>query len=787
MRYEFSYSTSSGVALGGIGSGSIEIRADGLFYNADFLGFWQKIFNPEDIFFVNRIGDQLRILASTPYIHGSTPYEMPWVRPVERIVYDGEPPFAHLNYGIASATFLSPTIPLDLKRSIFPLFYGNFNSEGEITIFIKPEFLFSVEKGKDYIKIITKEGEIAIKSPNMLNCGLVEDIRKAYVDLRLKGYVEDQQKGNYVFVSMSKSPEFTFSWYFPNYEIGGEKYRRYYAKLFKDSVDASASFWEEKEEIISKTAKFHDLIYSPKGVEQWIADLIGSQISTLKKVTVLLEDGDVAIWEGLWDPYFGGPLPKELNFFGESNSGVFNTTDLSFYYAPALLALYPELLDNLISWTSKFLLKENTKEHLLYSSSFLENLIELKKDMIKDPSILVDLNKMEEEIAKIVKKTGKDPAGRVPHFFIAPFRKANDYRMLGNQVEFPLQLLLLYAYTGKSVKGDIIKVFESIRRTQLGDLGLPYHTTPAGLEQEFFIQKMLGTQEFAFLRGYNYPPISFQTFDGWSMLGYSSYTSIMWYSMLFLMRKILNIEEYKEMEEKSKGSLKQLWNGKYYDLWYDPITGIRDTASNIAQVMGFWYCRLMGYEMGEEDVLKAIVKNNLIKGEGTVNGIYPGETRPSFSESRKYKNNTGFPFIGGPDVPWGGMELALASHLLYAGMREEAEKVLKEIYERYKLAGMFWKHVEWGSYYSRNLDAITLIWGYEGLSYNKERKSLKIKGMWPMEWIFMLPSAWGKISIEECLTLEIEEGYLEISEVEFKGRSIKLEKELTKGDKEKIC
>ncbi|NON61216.1 GH116 family glycosyl hydrolase, partial [Acidianus sp. RZ1] len=673
MKYEFSYSNSSGVALGGIGSGTIEIRPDGLFYDVNFftteIGIKDRkeYILPGDIFLVTRKDKQLRILASTPYIQASSPYTMPWVRPVEKIVFEGKPPFAFLKYDdIASTTFFSPIIPLNLKDSSLPLFEGKIESEGEVTLFIKPSFNFNLEKGEKYVKIISDspKGDITVFADNVLSCGRAKDIKKAYVDIRSKGFAEDQGEGEYVFISMAKSSRFTMSWFYPTYKVRDFFYTRYYAKLFKDSMDIARYYWENSE-IKEKTRKFYDIFYNPKGIDEWIVDLIGAQISTLKRITVLLENGDLAIWESIYDPDSGGP-----------EAGAFNTTDVLFYYAPTILILYPELLENILKWTREFSIKEKSKEHILYTVSFPENLILLKERMKKDPSILSDMNKLAEVVSEIAKKTGKDPIGRIPHLFTAPMKTVDSYHMVDNQIDFIIISTLLSAYTGKDVKNDVIPVIRSFIRTQIGDYGLPYHTTPAGIEQEWgTTYKFFNSPNFSFLNGYNYPPIGYQTFDVWSMLGYASYTSIMWYSSLFLLRNVLNIEEFRDLENKAKDSLLKLWNGKYYDLWFDPESGLRDKACAASQLMGFWYSRLMGYNMEEEEILKEIIKNNLIEGEGVINGVYLDYPRPSFNGNMKYNNGTKFPYSIATqmDTPWEGVEFALASHLLYAGMREEAE------------------------------------------------------------------------------------------------------------------
>ncbi|TRM80029.1 hypothetical protein DJ524_08875, partial [Sulfolobus sp. D5] len=256
MKYEYSYNLSSGIALGGLGTGTVEIRSDGLFYDPTIFNVGsysltnrnEKLMNPEDMVFLTRIEKlrQVRILASTNYLLTSSPYNTPWVRPTRKILFEGKGAIAELSYdNYGRITFLSPTIPLDLKNSSIPAFIVDSNLIGESILVFKFPFKFSLRKIKNGLTISSDEtnensptynGNLTILSDNTINVGRINDLRGAFADFRNDGIVEDQGTGDYVFLNFKPKSNIIFSWYFPNYrDNDGNVLGHYYENFFKDS------------------------------------------------------------------------------------------------------------------------------------------------------------------------------------------------------------------------------------------------------------------------------------------------------------------------------------------------------------------------------------------------------------------------------------------------------------------------------------------------------------------------------------------------------------------------
>ncbi|MGD8238949.1 MAG: GH116 family glycosyl-hydrolase, partial [Armatimonadota bacterium] len=138
----------SGIALGGIGAGSFELRQDGILRNWSIfnnypLGTGEPLDWREDsmLFFVVRWEVEgeypgMRILQVTEgYKVGAIQnhyYEFPWLTGVDRIEYEGRFPFVNMRFSDEQMPLdieleaFSPFIPHDVKNSSLPAAIFNF-------------------------------------------------------------------------------------------------------------------------------------------------------------------------------------------------------------------------------------------------------------------------------------------------------------------------------------------------------------------------------------------------------------------------------------------------------------------------------------------------------------------------------------------------------------------------------------------------------------------------------------------------------------------------------------
>ncbi|RLF23482.1 MAG: beta-glucosidase [Thermoprotei archaeon] len=861
LRYSYCHAVASGVPLGGIGTGSLEIRADGRLHEWHIFnnGPWSsrdddrklKPMDLEDSFFALRVrkGDKVmvRILRASSYELGASPYRIPWVKPVDEILFEGRPPFAFLSFidrkleADVKLEAFSPFIPGDVRNSAIPVALFRFSVENRSSETIEATIVFAlknpfsglgkeitgiseVKKEEKYTAIIMKGQNLSPLHP-MKNGSLglavlsVEEVtatayvkkdnmalERFWVDLRKDGCISgpERYEGKDVhYVALAKKLSipakgrgeviFLVAWFFPNHlDEANERLGHMYENWFSSSEDVVKYVVENFEYLHNMTRSFYKRLYEDTTMEEWLCDIIGSQVSTLQKATWFTKEGRIGVWEGYYDPYYAGPT-----------HAAFNTTDVMYYASVMLLFLFPELERKFIMQQAEWQLSPDIEPYYtLYALSIPENLDEFKKEIAKDPSLIADFDKVKKVVREIVKRTGKDPRGRVMHFFGFSLKRPDAYHMVDLMPKYILMSYRDALWMGdekllRSLWNKLKEEVECILRIHnKAEVKLPYHQTPAGFEAFMKISEllrnygMLTQLGLPILYGETLLPIGFQTFDVWSFIGIAAYSSILWLSALKAMIKASEellkdrayAEKLKEIYDEAKSNLeKLLWNGEYFDLWYDPISGKRDKACMAAQLIGQWYASVLtdiGYAIDKEKVVKtlrSIAKYNIIEDEGLINGVYPNEKRPAYEGDLVYPNDTGLPYSVGcqMDTPWSGVEYAVASHMIHEGLVEEGMKILREIHERYMKGGHYWNHIEWGAHYMRPMSSWSVIVAIEGLLYDGIRGKLKVRPRLRKEsfkWIFTLPGVWGNIEhkvIDKTLHLIItlDKGAFNVREV----------------------
>jgi uncharacterized protein (DUF608 family) len=184
----------SGIPLGGIGTGSVELRADSRFYEwqifnnppwswGSLIGPWkgEEVLDPDDCYFAVRVkardGEpKVRILASKEKSEIDKLYANPFLKNVDEISYIGEFPFVKINYKTdlpvdIQLDAFSPFIPLDVKNSSLPAIVLTFTvknvSEEELEVSLLGGLVNpvgkGVRKGEGINKVIQSEQFTAIE------------------------------------------------------------------------------------------------------------------------------------------------------------------------------------------------------------------------------------------------------------------------------------------------------------------------------------------------------------------------------------------------------------------------------------------------------------------------------------------------------------------------------------------------------------------------------------------------------------------------------------------------
>ncbi|MEM3030073.1 MAG: GH116 family glycosyl hydrolase, partial [Thermoproteota archaeon] len=550
---------------------------------------------------------------------------------------------------------------------------------------------------------------------------------------------------------------FILSWFFPGfYDSQGERLGHAYENWFNNSLEVATYVAKNMDYIYGYTRRFHDLLYNTS-LEDWLIDLIASQVTTLVKSTHYTKDMMFGIWEGY------------------GCCGL-NTTDVAFYGSYMILQLFPDLEKKWLSYHAGWQLKSGLYPYYeIYALAYPENMTRFKEKVKNDASILTDPSKFSENIAAIVAETGKDPKGRIPHFFTGSFKTPDAYHMIDVMPKFILMVFRDALWAGdpdlvRKLWANLKDAAECTLRNDPLGLLLPYHTTPSGFENFWSLPLLKGLPEtFArtiasLLHGYTNLPLGFQTFDAWSFLGVSAYVSLIWVTALEALEDaagLIGDEQYRAelagiRKEAAGNIVKLLWNGEYFDLWFDPVSGMRDKACLSTQLMGLWYSQLcsLPYPIDRDMVkktLRNVFKNCFKPGEGLINGAYPRGKRPSCYGDLKYDNETGLPYRVEcqMDTPWSGMEFAVASQMIHEGMLSEAMTILRELHERYCRYGLYWNHLECGGHYYRSMASWSVLTALEGLTYDGFNLKLGFKPRVSKEGfkgLFTVAGSWGMIT-----------------------------------------
>ena len=587
---------------------------------------------------------------------------------------------------------------------------------------------------------------------------------------------------------------YVLAWYFPNHiDRYGNRLGHYYENKYSDLRDLLNKTINKVGDIISRVDKVLEKIYDVS-YEKFLVDLALSQLPTLTKSTWLTKDGFFAIWEG-----------------GPGTCAGLNTVDVMYYALPTILLMYPDLGKRIvIDWTNHLLSPDKSPHYEVFALSYPENMFLYREALRKDPSIQHVETKFRDTLKRIISETGKDPSGRVMHCYTASPYHVDTYDRNDLMPEYILQVILATHMTGdkeffEKLVDKIDLVIEStLRQHDDAKLRLIYHTPPSGYEGFSQVAKKLYGKGLSdevirvLLSGPMFYPVAVNTFDNLSFHGIASFTADLWVSSLKAYRDTLEIlglsdkvPKINELYETARENyIKYLWNGEYFDNWFDPLTGYRDKAIMSAVFSGQWYLKqLMGLEYSIDkryvvETLKKIYMMNYREFEGLLNATYPSGRRPGLEGDLLYENETGIPYLvgGQPDTPWTGIEIPVALTMMWEGMTHEGLSVLRNVHERYMSWGMYWNHMECDGHYMRALVSLQILNHLAGIVINGLTKTLHIDPKHPRERFrgaVLLPSSLAHLTYEssrEKLEATIQ-GVLGASTVSFNKVIIRSEQE----------
>jgi uncharacterized protein (DUF608 family) len=765
--------------MGGLGTGSVEIRADGHFHQ------WQIMNNhpwgnahptaemdDEGLFFGvaaltkgkarvmmlsrERWGDNSPGFSWEDLRWMTDPYHMPWMDYPEKIEYEGRHPFANLAYKSkdfpVSATLeaFSPFIPLDSKNSGLPVAFMTFTLANRTRIRQRVA-LFGALKNCVGYEHPDNDSVISFRKSGA----------QSYLEFGRKGLADDCQSAGGMTLGVWSKKAGRVS-----YVLHGVHPRDLY-----DPIMSNARL-EDLDRSVFRGSVGNDL-GGPARVKR--AD-VGLSRGLLCKTLDLAPGEKVEVTFALtWHV----PNMAEqgssgaMEVIGHQYSNWFSSAaDVAAYAAknfPRLRERSMEFADAFYGTTVKRWMLDAVNAQL---TSFTKStwwdrqgrfavweglgccgLQTLDISLYGSFPIILFFPELEKSQMRIVGETAKR-MNRPPHLFHASLSPccSRPNNRIDNAIQFILLAWRDALWTGdkqyvKELWPAVETYLKDIAQTDTDGDGLPNNS---GVDQSYDQFPLYGTSAYV----------------GLQFVGAIKAAS----SMARMMGNVERAEELEERQAKALEELEsQLWNGEYYALSFDKVKGSGNAGCMADQLCGDWFVRqtdgvgLIGTERARL-ALEAVFKYCMRGSEYLSNCEWPRGGRVRIRRETSDQAN----------CPWTGVEFAVASEMILLGLAREGGTVLRGVWERYERFGMRYNHVECGTHYYRALGAWAVYLALLGFAWDAGagRMTLRLARR-KARFVWNTPSAWGYVTFrgaaKALAEIEVVRGTLTLGAVSLTG------------------
>ena len=716
----------SGIALGGLGSGSMELRKDGIFYN------WQianntprgtgKMFTYEEssnLFFVVRYQEQdreprmkLLQIPHSDYVAAipNQLYIFPWISPVKKITYKARFPFVVMTFSDPAMPFdiemeaFTPFIPHDVKNSTLPGAYFNFT--------ITPKS----DKPVDVMLMASYRNLAGYDTPERTNKSAVNKT-DAYLNTVATVAGMDTSASSYGDISMA-SLSGTSTYYtgwehrHPYYEIvlRGDKLPNVDDTEGRNMTDKKTGKKKAMDRCfntvavsakLTKDAFKHSFVYAWNFPNLYNVDLDskeGNYYSNYFRSSSEVADYMVKNMndltrrsKGFMEDFYASSLPiyalNEIN--GQLNTFITSTfinkrgdfgilegmdedrsccgvatIDVAQYGSIMLTAMFPELQKNSMRFHKNAQRPNGMILHGLYKDYACAYKPGCSGSCCA-PNEVTDRLDLPSQFVTMV---------------IRDFLWTNDKAYLEENWE-PIKKAIEYVIRERDRNGDMLPDMEGIM----------------------------------------------SSYDNFPMYGDASYILGQWNSGIAsaiegakAMNDTAALTRYTKILETGKKVYdEKLWNGKYFRLYncsLEKNKGV-DEGCLTDQMVGQWVAHISGLgRIIDQEKTRTALKNILdisYKSDfGLRNCSWPAD---------KYWHEVDKDcWVDQGNTCWTGVELAFASFLIYEGMYKEGMAVVKTVDDRYREAGLYFNHLECGGHYFRPMSAWGIVNATLGLGINQQ-------------------------------------------------------------------
>jgi len=217
------------------------------------------------------------------------------------------------------------------------------------------------------------------------------------------------------------------------------------------------------------------------------------------------------------------------------------------------------------------------------------------------------------------------------------------------------------------------------------------------------------------------------TYDSWNFSGSPAYISVLWLAALkaavHISRRLGSAEreaQWAALLELGKTSLeRRLWNGEYYNLWADETCC--DESLMTDQLDGEWFLRMIGLEgnIPEErvrSVLQKIFDHNFDEEAGLINAACPEGRETTLHTYRNCQAG----------AVWTGIGYLFGALAMSVGKREMADSVVNVIYENQNRLGALWDHWECGHHYTRPMSSWSTMIAAIGMKIDAQKREITL-------------------------------------------------------------
>ncbi len=820
----------SGVALGGIGTGSIELRKDGRFYNWTIFNNWPKetgtpFLIPVDqdespmsslLFFKVRYqveGEepQIKILQINDGLGegniSGLVYYFPWMSAVQNIEYKARFPFVNIKFSDPDMPFVvhmeawSPFIPHDVKSSSLPVSYFDFTIEAK------------TDKKVDVMLIASQRNTVSYDNDDRYyTTDFIEGDDYLICNMSTGGV--DKSEGSYGQLNLtSLSGESTY--------YGGWSERHpYYEHVLRNPQLPNLDDTDGVESILRTYDEVPEWMPHTNG-RNMIEKTTGRKMayrsdSYNKKVSACYNSLAISNTLGPDSKSFTHSFAMSWNFPNKYASVKWRqTTDINegnyhnnFFGSGAEIAQYAvreredlydrsrSFLDNFFDSSLDVFALEQINSQLntfvtsgrLVRDGYFGVLEGLASNHSWGPIATIDVSlygsqpaiALFPELQKSMMRAHKNVQtanGMVHHGLFKNFHMGEDETWnISNRIDLPGQYIMLIArdYFWTQDKEYLEEMYPSLLKALeyvLNDLDLNNNMMP----------NMEGHRS---------------SYDNFPMYGLASYIQSQWLCAMASLSALAEEMGDLETQEKAEKIFAQgselmdehLWNGKYYRLYndYDGAMGKGDLNEGCLtdQIIGQWAAHHvdLGYLFNENHIrtaLNSILEMSFKEGKGLRNSSWPGTEY--FTDIDKNM------WVDQGNTFWTGVELAFASFLIYEGMVEEGMEIIKAVDDRYRKSGLYWDHQEFGGHYYRPMSAWAILNAMLGFSLNNGTYAFAPKyTQHEFRQFFSTPNGTAHyISEPGIIKLKCNSGALRLNSIKLTDKNLNGENlEITIGDDE---